>query len=65
MNGHQMNARRNAYKLRRYAAHICAPDYIATGNALCGQSKPKVYVLEEHAHNPKNKTCKKWYPNPF
>jgi hypothetical protein len=55
MNWHQMNARRNAYKLRRYAAHIHAPN----GKSLCGRSKFPVYVLEQHAHNPDNHTCKK------
>lgn len=59
MNWHQMNARRNAHKLRRNAAHIRSADYITTGKSLCGQSEPKVYVLEEHAHNPDNHTCKK------
>jgi hypothetical protein len=59
MNWHQLNAARNAYRLRRYAAHIRASDYIATGQSLCGQSEPKVYVLEQHAHNPDNHTCKK------
>ena len=59
MNWHQMKARRNAYRLRRHAAHIRASDYIATGQSLCGQSEFPVYVLEEHAHNPENHTCKK------
>jgi hypothetical protein len=59
MNWHQLNARRNAYKLRRRAAHIRAADYIATGKSLCGQTAFPVYVLEQHAHNPNNRTCKK------
>lgn len=58
-NWHQMKARKHAYRLRNYSAHIRAENYIQTGKALCGQYEPKVYVLPEDARHPANNTCKK------
>lgn len=56
---HQRHAARQAYRLRKHAAHVWADDYIQTGRMLCGQTSARVTVNREHAHKPHNRTCKK------
>lgn len=54
---HQLAAGRRRYLLRNHSAHIAAPDYLRTGEMLCGVKDPPVTVDPEYRNNPENKTC--------
>jgi hypothetical protein len=56
---HQLARIRRNHKLRNHSAHIWGPDYIRTGEALCGCSNPRVTIDPQHRSNPNNKPCKR------